>query len=67
MTKFNSVEDLEKAHLPFRSIIVDVEGDAWQLNSAYAQPWVCAGFDYEELDFGNEYAPFTLIYVPEEG
>lgn len=50
-----SVEGLES--LPYRSVVLDSGGDAWQ---RLRIGWRCPGFNIANLE---DYAPFTVIHV----
>lgn len=62
MTKLNKVyktaEDLADSGLPDRSVVIDYEGDAWQLLGGF---WTCAAEGDVELE--SAFAPFTLVHV----
>lgn len=55
--------DAECDKLPIGSVVLDCDGDAWQLE---ASGWACVkGAPPGPLD--EEWAPYTIIYTPKEG
>lgn len=54
--------DADCDKLPFGSVVLDCDGDAWQLKES---GWECiTGVAVELPD--EEWAPYTIIYTPEE-
>lgn len=54
--------DAECDNLPTGSVVIDCDGDAWQLKESW---WECiTGTVVEPLD--EEWAPYTIIYTPKE-
>lgn len=54
--------DAECDKLPIGSVVLDCDGDVWQLE---ASGWACnKGAFVKSLD--EEWAPYTIIYTPEE-
>lgn len=54
--------DVDCDNLPIGSVVLDCDGDAWQLKESC---WECTkGVVAEPLD--EEWAPYTVIYTPEE-
>lgn len=52
--------------LPYGSVVIDCDGDAWQ-KSGWLDKWVVTGFDDVNTHGGiEEYLPAKLVYKPEE-
>lgn len=52
--------------LPYGSVVIDREGDAWQKLYDYER-WGLAGFDAEDPYFYiGEFLPVTVVYTPDE-
>lgn len=49
--------------LPFGSVVIDCDGDAWQRD--WADGWSLAGESIENTPvLSPEFAPYTIIYTP---
>lgn len=54
--------DVECDKLPIGSVVLDCDGDVWQLE---ASGWVCTKGTFMEL-LDEEWAPYTVVYTPKE-
>lgn len=51
--------------LPFGSVVIDCDGDAWQRD--WADGWSLAGESSENTSvLSPEFGPYTIVYTPEK-
>lgn len=52
--------------LPYGSVVIDCEGDAWQKNEILDR-WIVVGIDDASPDIVIEdYFPMEVVFIPEE-